>query len=95
MRDFACVPTTGIEVCILGFRDAEGRHYLLTNIEEIVMANPGLDSSSRLGAENKFRVTGTFSHGGPDHLSYVFVAGQINVTSLTLVGDNTRFIVPE
>lgn len=93
--EFVCVPTTGIDICIKGFRNAEGRHYLLTNMEEITWANPGLSSLSQTGTENKFHVAGVFSHGAPDDYSYVLVAGQIKVTSLTLAGNDTGFIVPK
>ena len=90
-----CGPTRDSLVCYTAFRASNGYYFLLSNLQEIIEANPDLLQLIR--SENstvkKFYVTGIFTYGTSDDFPDAATVGTIRVTSLTMT-DNTRFKIP-
>lgn len=83
-----CVPTRVLDIChSSGFRDNGGRYYLITNLQQMVEANPSLATMMFLTdteEQNSFHIIGVFSYGSPGNYVDADVLGGIEATSITL-----------
>lgn len=84
-----CAPTKMILPCYhSGFRDNNGKYYLITNLEQVLESNPDLRPSilgtdSKSSNSDQFRISGVFSYGPPTNYDGADVVGGIEASSIT------------
>jgi hypothetical protein len=80
-----CAPTKGLYMCYTsGFRDGNGRYYLITNLQQqMADSNPDL-SPTQIHTSSQYRIVGTFSYGPPANYEAADVVGGIEARSISL-----------